>query len=48
MIQLACIDGSSGSDKNNSESEPKPKVIRWKEAPPPRAAHVFASTHQNV
>ncbi|KAK7834808.1 putative mediator of rna polymerase ii transcription subunit 26c [Quercus suber] len=30
--------GSSGSDKNNSESEPKLKVIPWKKAPPPRVA----------
>ena len=48
MIQLACTDGSSGSDKNNSEPEPKPKVIPWKEAPPARAAPVSASAHQNV
>lgn len=48
MIQLACTDGSSGSDKYNSESEPKPKVIPRKEAPPARAAPVSASAHQNV
>jgi hypothetical protein len=51
MIQLACTDGSSGSDKNNSESEPKPKVIPRKEAPPrpaQSAAHVSAPAHQNV
>uniref|UniRef100_A0A2N9I249 TFIIS N-terminal domain-containing protein n=1 Tax=Fagus sylvatica TaxID=28930 RepID=A0A2N9I249_FAGSY len=42
--------GSSGSDKNNSESEPKPKVIPRKEAPPrpaQSAAHVSAPAHQN-
>ncbi|XP_030975523.1 probable mediator of RNA polymerase II transcription subunit 26c isoform X2 [Quercus robur] len=39
--------GSSGSDKYNSESEPKPKVIPRKEAPPARAAPVSASAHQN-
>ena len=48
MIQLACTDGSSGSDKNNLEPEPKPKVIPRKEVPPPRAAPVSALTHQNV
>ena len=48
MIQLACTDGSFGLDKNNSESEPKPKVIPQKEAPPPRVAPVSASAYQNV
>ena len=48
MIQLACTDGSSGSDKNNLEPKPKPKVIPRKEVPPPRAAPVSALTHQNV
>ena len=48
MIQLACTDGSFGSNKNNLESEPKPEVIPWKEAPPPRAAPISASAHQNV
>ncbi|KAL0004555.1 hypothetical protein SO802_012116 [Lithocarpus litseifolius] len=37
----------SGSDKNNSESEPKPKVIPQKEAPPPRATLVSTLAHQN-
>ena len=48
MIQLACIDGSFGSNKNNSESEPKSKVIPRKEAPPPRVVPVSTSAHQNV
>ncbi|XP_041009245.1 probable mediator of RNA polymerase II transcription subunit 26c isoform X2 [Juglans microcarpa x Juglans regia] len=41
--------GSSGSDKNNSESEPKPKVIPRKEAPlrPAQSTTLSASAHQN-
>ncbi|XP_030930760.1 probable mediator of RNA polymerase II transcription subunit 26c [Quercus lobata] len=39
--------GSSRSDKNNSKSEPKLKVIPLKEASPSRATPVSTSAHQN-
>lgn len=50
-LLLLCTDGSSGSDRNNSESEPKPKAIPRKEAPPRPAQSApasAASAHQNV
>ncbi|RYQ84841.1 hypothetical protein Ahy_B10g104333 isoform B [Arachis hypogaea] len=34
LLLYADTDGSSGSDRNTSEAEPKPKVIPRKEAPP--------------
>lgn len=49
---IADTDGSSGSDRNNSEAEVKPKVIPRKPAPPkpapPAAVHAPASALQNV
>ena len=49
---LPNTDGSSGSDRNNSEAEPKPKVIPRKEAPPKPAASpsipIHAASPQNV
>ncbi|CAL5395483.1 unnamed protein product [Camellia sinensis] len=38
-VSSSLIDGSSGSDKNNSELEPKVKVVPRRDAPPAKPTH---------
>lgn len=46
----SCLDGSSGSDRNNSEPEPKGKPIPRRDAPPKQAqpTPMASLTPQNV
>lgn len=49
LLSADNTDGSSGSDRNNSEAEPKPKAIPRREAPPkPTRSPPVTTTHPSA